>query len=323
MTTMTPETFLHDISRELANRAHAGTSFSPEKRGEAEINDYAATLAADYENLAREADTPEKLVLLQTEFARYRDGYSKRYTAYLASRSRCLSTMITGPSNFPTRRNVKRNAVTHRRVTDLSEFRARALSAITEALHPERRPIMSGDADAVSRLTEKIVEAEALQVHMRAVNSAIRRHAKAGKDAQVTAILEVAPDLGAARAALMLQPDCLGRIGYADFELSNNNANIRRMKARLELLSRDKASAPLSIRGDGVLCEDCPADNRVRLFFTGIPAVAIRTRLKACGFRWTPSLKCWQAYRNTRSLAQAEKFVVPANGSQARVAAIR
>ena len=311
MTTMTPETFLHDISRELADRAHAGTSFSPDKRGEAEINDYAATLAADYQNLAREADTPEKLVLLQTEFARYRDGYRKRYTAYLASRGRCLSTMIIGPSNFPTRRNDKRNAVAQRRVTDLGEFRARALSAITKALHPERRPIMSGDANAVSRLTEKIAEAEALQVHMRAVNSAIRCHAKAGKDAQVAAILEVAPDLGAARAALMLQPDCLGRIGYADFELSNNNANIRRMKARLELLSRHKASAPLSIRGDGVLCEDCPADNRVRLFFTGIPAVDVRTRLKARGFRWTPSLRCWQAYRNARSLENGKQFVAP------------
>jgi hypothetical protein len=317
MTTMTPETFLHDIARELANRAHAGTSFSPEKRGEAEINDYAATLAADYANLAREADTPEKLVLLQTEFARYREGYRKRYTAYLTSRGRCLSTMITGPSNFPTRRNEKRNAVAHRRVTDLSEFRARALSAITKTLHPERRPIMSGDADAVCRLTEKIAEAEAPQVHMRAVNSAIRRHAKAGKDAQVAAILQVAPDLGAARAALMLQPDCLGRIGYADFELSNNNANIRRMKGRLELLSRDKASAPLSIRGDGVLCEDCPADNRVRLFFTGIPAMDVRTRLKAHGFRWTPSLRCWQAYRNARSLESAKGFVTVAETGSA------
>jgi hypothetical protein len=306
---MTPETFLHDISRELANSAHAGTSFSPEKRGEAEINDYAATLAADYENLAREADTPEKLALLQTEFARYREGYRKRYTAYLASRGRCLSTMITGPSNFPTRRNEKRNAVAQRRMTDLGEFRARALSAINKTLHPERRPIMSGDADAVSRLTEKISEAEALQVHMRAVNSAIRRHAKAGKEAQVAAILEVAPDMGGAKAALMLQSDALGRIGYADFELSNNNSNIRRMKGRLELLSRDKASAPLSIGGDGVLYEDCPADNRVRLFFTGIPPEAIRTRLKAHGFRWTPSLKCWQAYRNSRSLENARKFV--------------
>jgi len=307
---MNKETFLHDISRESANRAHSGTSFSPEKRGEAEINDYASTLAADYENLSRSADTPEKRLLLETEFARYHEGYRLRYLAYLRSRSRCLSTMITGASNFPTRRNHKNNTVADGRREDLNEYRSRALAAMEKALHPERRPIMSGDADAISRLTAKVIEAEALQTTMRAVNAAIRRNAKAGKEAQIAAILEADPALGGAQAALLLQPDYLGRVGYADYEFSNNNANIRRMKGRIELLSRDKTSPPLTERGEnGVLCEDCPADYRVRLFFLGKPDSAVRERLKSNGFRWTPSLRCWQAYRNGRSLDLAKQFV--------------
>jgi hypothetical protein len=53
---MNKDTFIHDISRELANRAHSGTSFSPEKRGEAEINYYASTLAGDFENFSRDAN---------------------------------------------------------------------------------------------------------------------------------------------------------------------------------------------------------------------------------------------------------------------------
>jgi hypothetical protein len=310
---MNKDTFIHDISRELANRAHAGTSFSPEKRGEAEINDYASTLASDFENLSRDATTPEKRSLLETEFARYREGYRTRYSAYLSSRSRCLSSMITGPSNFPTRRNQKRNGMADRRLEDLNEFRARALAAINKALHPERRPIMAGDGDALDRLKDKIAEAEALQSTMRAVNTAIRRHAKAGRGAQIKAMLEANSDLCEANAALMLNPDCLGRIGYYDFELSNNNANIRRMKSRLEWLRRDNATKPTTIRGeDGVLYEDCPADNRVRLFFSRIPDVTVRTRLKSQGFRWTPSLRCWQAYRNSRSLESGKEFVSPA-----------
>jgi hypothetical protein len=309
---MNKETFIHDISRELAHRAHAGTSFTPDKRGEAEINDYASTLAGDFENFSRDATTPEKQSLLETEFARYREGYRSKYCAYLSSRSRCLSTMITGPSNFPTRRNQKRNGVADRRLEDLNEFRARALAAINKALHPEHRPIMAGDGDALDRLAEKIAQAEALQVTMRTVNAAIRRHAKEGRGAQIKAMMEANPELCEAKAALMLNPDCLGRIGYFDFELSNNNANIRRMKARLEWLGRDKATKPTTIRGEnGVLYEDCPADNSVRLFFTYIPDVATRTRLKSHGFRWTPSLKCWQAYRNSRSLECAKQFVTP------------
>lgn len=313
---MNKETFIHDISRELANRAHAGTSFSPEKRGEAEINDYASTLASDFENLSRGATTPEKQSLLETEFARYREGYRTRYSAYLSSRSRCLSSMITGPSNFPTLRNQKRNSAADRRLEDLNAFRARALPAINKALHPERRPIMAGDGDALDRLKDKIAEAGALQSIMRAVNVAIRRRAKAGRGAQIEAMLEANPDLCEAKAGLMLNPDCLGRIGYHDFELSNNNANIRRMKARLEWLSRDKATEPTTIRGeDGVLYEDCPADNRVRLFFSRIPDVTVRTRLKSKGFRWTPSLRCWQAYRNSRALENGKQFVSPASSA--------
>jgi hypothetical protein len=309
---MNKETFIHDISRELANRAHAGTSFSPDKRGEAEINDYASTLAADFENFSRDAITPEKQALLETEFARYREGYRRKYEAYLSSRSRCLSIMITGPSNFPTRRNHKRNGVADRRLEDLNEFRRRALAAISKALHPERRPIMAGDGDALVRLKEKITEAEALQATMRAVNAAIRRHAKAGRGAQIKAMIEANPDLCEAQAVLMLNPDFAGRIGYYDFELSNNNANIRRMEARFAWLDRDKATKPTTICGEnGVLYEDCPADNRVRLFFTYIPDVAVRTRLKLHGFRWTPSLRCWQAYRNSRSLENAKQFITP------------
>jgi hypothetical protein len=172
---MNIDTFLHDISPELANRAHAGTSFSPEKRGEAEINDYATTLSADYENLSRSADTSEKRSLLETEFARYHEGYRLRYLAYLRSRSRCLSTLITGASNFPTRRNHKKNNVADGRREDLNEYRSRALTAIEKALQPERRPIMSGDADAISRLTAKVIEAEASQTTMRARKPKSRR----------------------------------------------------------------------------------------------------------------------------------------------------
>jgi hypothetical protein len=309
---MNTQTFIHDIPRELANRAHEGTSFSPDMRGETELNGYAATLAADYANLSAGADTPKKQSLLETEFVRYRNGYRLRFEAYLNSRSRCLSTMITGPSNFPTQRNQKRNDVADRRRSELNEYRSRALAAMDKALHPERRPVMAGDADAIDRLTAKVAEAEAFQAEMRAVNSAIRRHAKAGRDAQVAAILEVAPDLGSVKAELMLQPDCLGRIGYADYELSNNSANIRRIKGRIELLSRDKASPPLAQRGEnGVLCKDCPADNRVRLFFAGKPDEDTRTRLKRNGFRWTPSLRCWQAYRNSRAFDLAKQFITP------------
>lgn len=45
----------------------------------------------------------------------------------------------------------------------------------------------------------------------------------------------------------------------------------------------------------------------MRLYFSGKPDDATRGRLKSRGFRWTPSLGCWQAYRNPTALDVARR----------------
>lgn len=296
--------FQDDIPLDLATSAHAGTSHDPDKRGASERDGYASMLARDYAELLRLAITPEKRATLEEEFTRYREGYRKHYTAYLAARSRCMSTMITGGSNFPVRRQSKINNVADRRGAEALEFRKRALTAIRSALQPELRPIMAGDSDAVERLQTKLAEAEALQEKMRVVNATIRRHARAGRAAQFAAL--IALGLSHSIADALLEPDDLKRVGYADYLLTNNNANIHRMRSRLKTVSAAKSEELVQVEGEHAKLEDCPADNRIRIFFSGKPDADVRARLKGAGFRWTPSLGCWQAYRNERTRAVAE-----------------
>lgn len=303
---METQVFIADIPHSLAYAAHAGSSFVPEQRAEQVRNGYAETLAGVYAELATHASTPEKLATLDAEFPRLREGYRKRYLAYLGSQSRTYSSMIAGPSNFPARRMEKRNRVVDARRSELVEFLPRAKSAILKLLHPELRPIMSGDADATERLEDKIQKAEALQERMKAANAAIRKHKKAGAAAQVAALVELG--FAEARARLLLEPDFCGRIGFADYEMTNNNANIRRMKERLEKVLADKDAETSEVKGENATLEDCPADNRVRLFFAGKPAEDVRTVLKSSGFRWTPSLGAWQAYRHPHTIAKAKEF---------------
>lgn len=59
---------------------------------------------------------------------------------------------------------------------------------------------------------------------------------------------------------------------------------------------------------NGIVVEDCPADNRVRVLFPSKPGKDIRTQLGQKGFRWAPSLGVWQAYRNYRSIEYAKQL---------------
>lgn len=299
--------YASDIPLSLAIAAHSGTSFSPERRGASEVSGYAAELAEVYEKLKAHATKGGTLDMLEEEFERLRAGYRAKYRAYLASRGRCVSWFIAGPSNFPARRMEKRSNIAHRRLEDLLEFKARAMKAAIRNLRPDLRPIMAGDADAIERLEEKIRKAERVQERMKAANAAIRKHKKAGREAQIAALVE--QGFSDARAAALLEPDFCGRVGFADYELKNNGANIRRMKQRLEQISQAQAMPDAEIEGaNGVKLQDCPSENRVRLAFPGKPSVEIRATLKKNGFRWTPSLGVWQAYRNNWSLALANQI---------------
>ena len=144
----TPD-FKADIPLDLAVRAHEGTSHSPERRGESEVSGYTQTLAADlaeFTALAEKYGSGDQLAEL---FPKYRDAYKRSTLAHLSAKSRCISSMITGGSNFPVRRAEKANATEHRRLEELLNCRKLWHKRILKAITPNTGgPIMSGDAAA-------------------------------------------------------------------------------------------------------------------------------------------------------------------------------
>lgn len=304
---MQPNHFINDIPTSVAVRAFEGTSFSPEKRAASYRSDYAQTMASDYEEFRAQAEKGGTLGKLDEIFARYRGGYSSRYRAWLSSHSRCISWMITGPSNFPVARAKKWNAAAHRRMGEVVAYRETYKRKLLRELRPDLRPIMAGDADAIDRLALKLAGLERDQVIMKAANAAIRKHAKAGTEAQILALAELGYDRDAAMQ--LLKPDFARRVGFADYRLKNNNAMIRSTRERLEHLERMHALPVQEERGDGVRLEVDPPGNRVRLFFDDKPEAPTRERLKAEGFRWAPTVGAWQAYINNSTLTLARSFV--------------
>lgn len=305
---MNKETFINDIPLSVAVAAYAGISFTPDKRGEQVRASYAEMMVADYDQLCSIVqDKPELRDTMEAEFQRYRVGYISRYLDKLRSDSRCMSTMITGPANFPVARNEKRNRVAHRRLEELIEFRKRALAAITKTLCPELRPIMAGDSNAVQALEAKIAAAEKLQDQMKAVNVTHKRFLKDPASLDASDLPEnLKQRIRDYKPEYSWEPHPI-----PPFELTNNGANIRRMKERLEVLKRDKATLATEKQGEnGIRLLDCPADNRIRLFFPGKPEFEVRAKLKSNGFRWSPMIGAWQAYRNHNALSVAQSMTL-------------
>ena len=159
--------------------------------------------------------------------------------------------------------------------------------------------ISSEDPDAADKLGARIAELEAAQTRMKAANAAIRKHAKAGAAAQVEAL--VALGYSAAVAASLLAPDFCGRIGFPAYALSNNNANIARLKKRIPRVQAVQAAE--EVREDIGAVEYREEDCRVWLVFPGKPSEAIRAKLRGHGFKWSPSRGAW-----VRMLSNAARY---------------
>jgi len=52
---------------------------------------------------------------------------------------------------------------------------------------------------------------------------------------------------------------------------------------------------------DGIRLVDNVEENRLQIFFPGIPAESVRRELKQNGFRWSPAAGAWQRHRSNRA----------------------
>lgn len=151
--------------------------------------------------------------------------------------------------------------------------------------------ISSDDPNAVAKLREKIEAAEQKQARMKAANKLVKK----GDHAALAELLECSIETATKFATT---PDFAGRFGYPAYELTNNNANIRRMKQRLQTLEAAEQAESKEYTINGVRVIENVEDNRLQIFFDTIPAPEIRQRLKSRGFRWARSVGAWQRQLN-------------------------
>jgi len=145
--------------------------------------------------------------------------------------------------------------------------------------------IASDDPDAIRKLQAKIDAAQATQADMKAENAAWRKAGNKGGR----------------------QPDGSWLRGpYAAFELTNNNANIRRMEKRIAALKAAQAAPARVVEYAGFKVFENPDAMRIQIVFSGKPDSETRKILKHRGFRWAPSQGAWQRHLNNNGRWAAE-----------------
>ena len=187
--------------------------------------------------------------------------------------------------------------------------------------------VRSEDPDAVTQLQTKIAAAEKLQATMKAANLIVRNRRLT--DDEKVAQLVSACGLRDTSARELLKPDFAGRVGFPDYQLTNNGANIRRMQQRLKGLANESGRASATLPFAGGRVEDNAEECRVRIYHDAKPPGDTIAKLRTYGFHWTPSLGCWQRLRNDSARYAATQItgvawpvvapVVPAGPSVATV----
>ena len=296
-----PETSVtyYPISEAAAKRAKEAISYSDYKPGSATAEyrhyvDEAAELAARQKKRVDPSFHAKIDGLLDTYARKLAANMNKGYEIT----ARVPSILITGGSNFPVRKKEKQNAAADKNMQEFNEIQG----LLDKIRSTGMGGISADDPDAVSKLESKLAKLETLQETMKAVNAYYRKNKT----------LDGCPHLSTEQIE-KLKASMSGSYRanpkpFESYQLSNNNAEIHRLKDRITALTRRKELGYVGWEFDGGRVEANTADNRLQIFFDEKPDKEIREELKGNGFRYAPSAEAWQRQLNDNAIYAADRI---------------
>jgi hypothetical protein len=187
----------------------------------------------------------------------------------------------------------------------------KAFQALGKAEHYENKAesvgtggISGDDPEALPKLRAELESLERWHEHMKAANAAIRR----GKTPEETLSVLMGMGYDEENARRLLQPGFTGYTGFAPFSLSNQNANMRRIRNRIAALEKMAAREAREEKTELYQYREDKEENRVMFLFDGKPDEAIRSILKRRDFKWSPSRGAWVRQLNNNALYAAKEI---------------
>ena len=296
----------YEINEEAARRGHEAYSMFDYVEGSTTA-EYRRMVDKAAEICERQAKKyPDQSDKLDALLDRYSKGMAQYYNDESRINGMCPSILISGGSNFPVGKKQKQNAAAdrnHERYTALQELLHKMQTIGTGG-------IQSSDPGATDKLRAKLEKLEELQETMKQANAYYRKNKT----------LDGCPGLSERDIASIKGNWARGwyvDTPFPSYSLSNNNAEIHRLRERIASLEKVKSApavAPVELE-NGITVEEDAETMRIKIIFPGKPDEATREILKSHGFRWAPSVSAWQRQLNANG-KYAAKQVLAQLGAQ-------
>lgn len=172
--------------------------------------------------------------------------------------------------------------------------------------------ISSDDPKAIEKLTEKLQKCEENQDFMKKVNTYYRKNGTCVGCEGLTEQQALKLDERVETAySWEKQP-------FPPYQLTNNNAEIHRIKKRIDSITATQNTEFVGWKFDGGEAVINTDKNRLQLLFDEKPSEEQRNILKSNGFRWAPSDKAWQRQLNQNAFYAANRidFIKPETGEK-------
>lgn len=306
------------INESTARLAKQMRSFDDYKEGSAtaSYNAQCAEAAAILEKVKAKCATDEQRERAEYLYNRYCSVLAEAINRDNEIGTRCPSVLICGAGNFPTRKKEKQIAAWDK---NMENFR-RADHYLDMLKRAHTLAVKSDDPEVLDFLRAKLAGLEEAHALMVSANAYYRKNKT----------LEGFEGIPADTMAWITRPGVYlpgGRNGdgsplafhgkpFPTYELANSNANIKRVKKRIETLEAVKASNPVEEEHIGYTYRENAEAMRVQLVFDGKPDNETRDLLKKNGFKWAPSQGAWQRQLNNAGKYAAHTVMNVLDGEQ-------
>ena len=282
-----------ELSYRLAYSAYANSSHYPEKGAEREQKDFANHINGVYSELLSLCTNEAQRTLLETEIQLYKTNYLSKYGAVLQANSRTASSFITGPANFPTRANQKKLDTAHRRLEEFLEWEKKAQASMRKKIADARTEDekMSSEWEVVKERTLRTlsvilkIDTENYpadrSLFVSSLAGRIKTLAENGEVHLVEKALALITEYNATHAKPAVTKS------HSIWKL----IEVAQTKQKVEENPRESKCVH---EGEGVKVVMNFEEDRLQIFFDGIPSPEMRQKLKAEAWRWSPTQGAWQ-----------------------------